>query len=296
MDRMFKTGLVSFAGTIGLLLLHAEPAAAQPLARRAAATAASAPAYFTATPSLRMERDAQGVLTVAFNTRGGAYTFTAADHEAFVDAFYAIGRDRANKVVILTGAGGDWIGGIDFASFGDVSDPDNWSKVHDEGTQVLENLLNIRVPVICAVEGKAWVHSEYCLTANVIVAGQGATFNDAPHFAGGIVPGDGIFTTWSYYAGPGRAQAWLLDPKPIAAETARDWGVVAEVTPKGAALTRAKALASGWLKVPEVTRRNTRIHFVQPLKERLIRETGYGLQLEGSSASAVVRASKGAAK
>jgi hypothetical protein len=72
--------------------------------------------------------------------------------------------------------------------------------------------------------------------------------------------------------------------------------VVAEITPKGGARARAQVLASGWLQAPEVTRRNTRIHFVQPLKERLIRETGYGLQLEGGSASAVVKASKGAAR
>lgn len=255
---------------------------------------AAEPAYFRSVPALNMQRDAAGVLTVTFNTRGGRYTFTAADHEAFVDAFYAIGRDRANKAVILTGAGGDWIGGIDFASFGDVSDPDVWDKVHDEGTQVLENLINIRVPVVCAVEGKAWVHSEYCLTANVIVAGEGATFNDAPHFAGGIVPGDGIFTTWSYAAGPNRAQAFLLSPRPISARTALDWGVVAEVVPSGGALARARALAAQWLRAPEVTRRYTRIHFTQPLKMRLVAETGYGLAAEGASAAAVVKASKAA--
>lgn len=289
MDRMIKIALFSFAMTATGLLAAAEPARAQ-----AAPTAT--PAYMTATPSLRMTRSADGVLVVEFNTRGGPLRFTAAEHEAFVDAFHAIGPDRANKIVILTGAGGDWIGEIDFASFGDVSDPDGWAKVHDEGTQVLENLLNIRVPVICAVEGRAWVHTEYCLTANVIVAGQGATFDDAPHFAGGIVPGDGIFTAWSYWAGPGRAQAWLLNPQPITAETAQSWGVVAEVTPRGQAAARARALAAQYLRAPELTRRNTRIHFVQPLKERIIRETGYGLLLEGESADSLIKAAKAVAK
>ena len=37
---------------------------------------------------------------------------------AFVDAFYRIAQDRANKIVILTGAGGEFIPDIDFASFG----------------------------------------------------------------------------------------------------------------------------------------------------------------------------------
>ena len=58
----------------------------------------------------------------------------------------------------------------------------------------------------------------------MIVAGEGATFNDLPHFASGIVPGDGIFTTWSYRAGVGRAEAFLLDPEPLTARTAYNWG------------------------------------------------------------------------
>ena len=43
-----------------------------------------------------------------------------------------------------------------------------------------------------------------------------------------------------------------------------------------------------YLKAPEVTRRNTRVHFIQPLKERIVREVGYGLSLEGSSAAELV--------
>jgi hypothetical protein len=56
--------------------------------------------------------------------RSTSLKFTAGDHEAFVDAFYEIGPDRANKVVILTGAGGQWMPDIDFQSFGNVADPD----------------------------------------------------------------------------------------------------------------------------------------------------------------------------
>lgn len=254
------------------------------------------PSYFSAYKSLKFTRDARGVLVVTFHSNGGPLTFTARDHTEFVDAFYRISQDRANKVVILTGAGGDFIPGIDFPSFGNVADPEVWSQVHDEGVQIVENLANIRVPVIAAVEGRANVHSEYALLADVIVAGQGATFNDLPHFAGGIVPGDGIFTTWSYRAGPGRAEAWLLNPSPLSAAKAQEWGVVAEVVSKGKALARAQELASLYLKAPEVTRRNTRAHFIQPLKERLVREVGYGLSLEGASASALVKSLKPASE
>jgi enoyl-CoA hydratase/carnithine racemase len=231
-------------------------------------------------------------LVVQFHSDGGPLTFTARDHTDFVDAFYRIGQDRANSVVIFTGAGGHFITGIDFASFGNVADAAVWSQVHDEGVQVLENLLNIRVPVIAAVEGRLDVHSEYALLANVIVAGEGATFNDLPHFAGGIVPGDGIFTAWSYRAGSGRAEWFLLQPRPLSARIAYDWGVVTEIVRDSEALARARELAQLYLKVPEVTRRNTRRHFTQPLKERIVREVGYGLALEGASAADLVKSTQ----
>lgn len=245
--------------------------------------------YFSAYSSLKLTRDTNGILVVEFHSDNGPLTFRAQDHTDFVDAFYRISQDRQNKIVILTGAGGEFIPGIDFSSFGDVADPAVWSQVHDEGVQILENLANIRVPVIAAVEGRANVHSEYALLANVIVAGEGATFNDLPHFAGGIVPGDGIFTAWSYRAGAGRAEAFLLNPQPLTAQTAHSWGVVSEIVPDGTAFSRAHELALLYLKVPEVTRRNTRMHFIQPLKERLVREVGYGLSLEGASAAELVK-------
>src|SRR5712692_2996906 len=245
--------------------------------------------YFAAYRSLKMTRDADGVLVAEFHSNDGPFRFTAQDHTEFVDAFYRIAQDRANKIVILTGAGGEFIPEIDFSSFGNVADPGVWSQVHDEGVQLLENIANIRVPLIAAIEGRAHVHSEYALLASVIVAAEGATFHDIPHFAASSVPGDGSFTMWSYRAGAGRAEAFLLNPQPLTAQMAYEWGVVAELVDDGKALTRARELASVYLKAPEVTRRNTRVHFIQPLKERIVREVGYGLSLEGASAADLVK-------
>jgi enoyl-CoA hydratase/carnithine racemase len=248
--------------------------------------------YLGAYRSLKLTRDNDGVLVAEFHSKGGPFTFAAQDHTELVDAFYRIAQDRANKIVILTGSGGDFITGVEWPSFGDVSDPGVWSQIHDEGVQILENIANIRVPLIAAVEGRAHVHSEYALLANVIVAGEGATFVDSAHFAAGVVPGDGIFTTWSYRAGTGRAEMFLLNPEPLSARTAYEWGVVAEVVPNGKALSRARELAALYLKAPEVARRNTRVHFIQPLKERIVHEVGYGLSLEGASAADLVKSMK----
>src|ERR1700761_691070 len=245
--------------------------------------------YFGVYRGLKLTRDSNGVLVVEFHSNGGPCTFSALHHTEVVDAFHRIAQDRGNKIVILTGAGGQFIPDVDWTSFGDVADPGVWSQIHDEGTQVLENIANIRVPVIAAIEGRAHIHSDYALLANVIVAAEGATFQDVGHFAVGVTPGDGVFTTWSYRAGPGRAEAFLLNPRPLSARDAHEWGVVAEVVPNGKAVARARELADLYLRAPEVTRRNTRIHFIQPLKERVVREAGYGLSLEGASSADLVK-------
>jgi enoyl-CoA hydratase/carnithine racemase len=80
-----------------------------------------------------------------------------------------------------------------------------------------------------------------------------------------------------------------LNPHPVTAQTAYEWGIVAEVVGNGKALARARELATLYLRAPEVTRRNTRAHFIQPLKERIVREVGYGLSVEGASAAALVK-------
>ena len=245
--------------------------------------------YFAGYNNLKLTRDAKGILVAQFHSNGGPFIMTAQAHTEFVDAFYRIAQDRANKIVILTGAGGEFITDVEWSSFSDVSDPGVWSQVHDEGVQVLENIANIRVPVIAAIEGRAHVHSDYALLASIIVAGEGATFQDVAHFSAGIAPGDGVFTTWSYRAGAGRAEAFLLNPQPLSARMAYEWGVVAEVVPNGKALSRARELGELYLKAPEVTRRNTRIHFIQPLKERIVHEVGYGLSLEGASAADLIK-------
>src|SRR5438132_1737176 len=50
--------------------------------------------YFASYRSLKLTRDADGVLVVEFHAKGGPFRFTAQDHTEFVDAFYRIAQDR----------------------------------------------------------------------------------------------------------------------------------------------------------------------------------------------------------
>src|SRR5207245_10378547 len=88
--------------------------------------------YLAAYRSLKLTRDSEGVLLAEFHSNGGPFTFTAQDHTEFVDAFYRIAQDRGNKIVILTGAGRDFIPEIDFSSFGNVAAPCDWCEFHSD--------------------------------------------------------------------------------------------------------------------------------------------------------------------
>jgi hypothetical protein len=69
-------------------------------------------------------------------------------------------------------------------------------------------------------------------------------------------------------------------------------GVVAEVVPNGKAVARIREVADLYLQAPEMTRRNTCIHFIQPLKERIVRKVGYGLSLEGASSADLAKSKR----
>src|SRR5260370_18819956 len=102
--------------------------------------------YFDAYRSLKLTRDSTGVLLAEFHSNGGPFTFTAQDHTELVDAFYRIAQDRANKIVILTGAGGGFIPSIYFSLFGNVAHPTFLSQVPDEGLRIFANIANITRP------------------------------------------------------------------------------------------------------------------------------------------------------
>jgi hypothetical protein len=68
------------------------------------------------------------------------------------------------------------------------------------------NLIDIPVPVIAALNGPTTVHSDYALLADIVIATPDTVFQDKPHFAFGIVPGDGIHSLW-----PG---GHWVDPQP----------------------------------------------------------------------------------
>lgn len=244
--------------------------------------------YRNAFPNARLTRRPNGVLEVALHTDGGKLVFNGHTHEQFVDLFHAIGEDRDNRVVILTGTGDAFMDAISPDGF-DFFTPRGFDKILREGRKVLSNILDIEVPMITALNGPVLLHSEYALLTDIIIATPQTIFQDKPHFEFGIVPGDGVHSLWPEVLGSIRGRYFLLTRQVLDAETAKDWGVVNEVVPADRLLARAHEIADGIASLPPLTSRYTRMALTQKLRRVIDESVGYGLALEGISAAEVAR-------
>jgi enoyl-CoA hydratase/carnithine racemase len=244
--------------------------------------------YRDSFPNARLTRSPSGVLEVALHSDGGALVFNGHTHEQFVDLFHAIGSDRKNRVVILTGSGEAFMESISPEGF-DFFSPQGFDKIYREGKKVLMNILDIEVPLIAAVNGPVRLHTEYVLLADIVLATPATVFQDKPHFDFGIVPGDGVNLLWPEVVGSVRGRYFILTRQELDAETAKDWGVVNEVVPADVLLARAHEIAEKLAALPPLTSRYTRIALTQKLRRIVDEGIGYGLALEGISAFEVAR-------
>src|SRR6201981_4034771 len=235
--------------------------------------------------NLRMKRD-DGILEVALHTQGGPLAFNGYVHEALVHAFREIGDDRDNHVVMLTGTGDEFCARISPDGF-DFFTPAGYDKILREGTKILENILDIEVPMIAAINGPVTVHSEYALLCDIVLAAEGTYFQDAPHPAFGIVPGDGLHILWPEVIGEIRGRYFLLSGEKLSAAQAKEYGAVNEVVSREALLPRAWELARHLKKQSPLTLRYTRMALSTRFRRRLQEGLAYGLALEGISAAQV---------
>ncbi len=234
----------------------------------------------------KLARSPEGVLEVVLHTKGGSLIFNGETHEEFVDLFHHINEDAENRVVILTGAGNAFIDRIDADGF-DFYSPRGYDKIYREGKKVLLNLIDVPVPMIAALNGPATVHSEYALLADIVIATPDTVFQDKPHLAFGIVPGDGTHSLWQEVIGPIRGRTFLLTQQIIGAEEAKALGVISEIVPRDCLMQRAREIAGRLAKLPPLTASYTRIALTQKLRRVIDESVGYGLALEGISAADV---------
>lgn len=245
--------------------------------------------YSTEYSHIRMDRR-DGILQITFHTDGGTLVWGGGPHGEFGRAFYDIGRDPDNKVVIMTGTGDSFIEEITPEVLGNrlpntKITPTTWDQIYCDAKRLVMNLLDIEVPIIAAVNGPVNIHAELAVLSDIVLASEHAAFQDAPHFPNGLVPGDGVHVIWPYLLGPNHGRYFLLTGQRLSAEDAQQLGVVSEVLPAEDLLPRAWELAQQLLKQPPLTVRYARVVMTQELKKLMLENLSHGLALQGLAAN-----------
>ena len=233
--------------------------------------------------SISMRRE-DGILEITLGTDGGPLQWGRLPHAELEEAFLKIGRDRENKLVIMTGTGDEFSGPVaepESNRAAHKQTPDEWAELGWESNRLLTNLLAIDVPMISAINGPAARHAELPVMCDIVLAAETATFQDSAHYAGGLVPGDGVHVVFPLIMGLNRGRYFLLTGQVIDAVEAREAGLVNEILPADKLLPRAWELARQIMLQPEMNRRYTRLLLTEQLRRQLQELLPYGLALEG---------------
>jgi enoyl-CoA hydratase/carnithine racemase len=238
--------------------------------------------YRTKYENARMRRE-DGILEVTLHTDGGALVWSEVAHRELGYAFYDIGADKENRVVILTGAGESFCAQIAPTGWGDIKTPMGRDKVYWEGKRLHMNLLNVEVPMIAAVNGPAHTHAELALMCDIVLASTTATFQDG-HFIHGRVPGDGVHVVWPLLLGLNRAKYFQLTGQILSSVEAQSLGIVNEVLAPDRLGLRAWEIARELAKRSTLLLRYSRVALNINLQRLLQGDIGYGLLLENMGA------------
>jgi enoyl-CoA hydratase/carnithine racemase len=238
--------------------------------------------YSTKYQTVRMERR-DGILLVTLHTEGQSLRWGFLPHGELPLAFHDIAGDRDNRVVILTGTGAEFSGPRatpGTSSFPTRPTTETIDRIHWEGRHLLMKLLDIEVPIISAINGPAWRHSEIPLLCDIVLAADTAQFQDSAHFASEVVPGDGMHILYPLLLGLNRGRYFLLTGQTLDARKALELGLVAEVLPPDRLMARAWELAEDLARKPTLALRYTRLLLTEYLRQQMQGLLGYGLAME----------------
>ncbi len=181
--------------------------------------------------ALRFERLDGGVLKITIAHPTSA--MNSVDdllHGEFTRLFRDLKQESDARAIILTGSGRAFSAGGDFAWFPTLQDGANLEHLRRDAKQLIWDLLEVEVPIICALNGAAaGLGASIALLCDIIFMADSAVVLD-PHVKVGIVAGDGGTTIWPMAVGPALAKQYLFTGDPVPAAEAHRIGLVNFVT------------------------------------------------------------------
>jgi len=202
------------------------------------------------------------------------------------EAFERFEADDDLRVLVLTGAGGQFCAGADLKA---MADPARRNAIEPTGTApgpMGPTRMTLSKPVIAAIEGHAVAGGlELALMCDLRVAARGAVFGVFCR-RWGVPLIDGGTVRLPRVVGAGRALDMILTGRAVPADEALSFGLVNQVVEDGGALAAAQALAAAIAEFPQDCLRADRASAIRqwdlPLED--------ALRLEGAGGFAVIAA------
>ena len=159
----------------------------------------------------------------------------------------ALKRDRDVSALVITGAGGAFCAGGDLRNIGSAQlDAAGWRQRMKDAHEWVGALITLDRPVIAAVDGPAFgAGFSLALAADVVVASSRARFC-LSFMRLGLVPDFGAFYTLPRIVGVQRAKELMLSAREVAADEAKQLGIVLEIVEPERVLARAQAIAASF--------------------------------------------------
>jgi 2-(1,2-epoxy-1,2-dihydrophenyl)acetyl-CoA isomerase len=197
-----------------------------------------------------------GVLRMTLDRPSRKNSLDTAAIRRIVAALETAATDDALRVVVLAGKGADFCSGADWvASNATGVRPRTGSlqrRTSLQAHRLIELLVEIQLPVVCAVRGwAAGLGFQLALAADFTIAAESACFWE-PFIERGFSPDSGATWLLPRLIGVARAKELLLLGRKLSGAEAASWGIIHRAVPDGELDAAAAALVDQLAAGPTV--------------------------------------------
>lgn len=208
----------------------------------------------------------------------------AALHQALAQVWRQLAEDDSIGAVVLTGAGRAFCAGGDLDWFGEIArDRPLRERVLAEARQIYDGMVDLKVPVVAAVNGPAvGLGCSLAVLADIVVMSTSAYLAD-PHVAVGLVAGDGGIASWPLMTSLLKAKEHILLGDRIPAGEAVRLGLANHVVEPDELMPKAMEFARRLAALPRQAVRESKRAFNLALRDAGNRVLEFAIAAENDS-------------
>jgi enoyl-CoA hydratase len=230
--------------------------------------------------TIRTERDGDLLIVTIDHPNSAMNAVDEQLHHDLWELFRMLGSERQARAIVLTGSGRAFSAGGDMSWFPELRSADRLHALRREAKQLIWNLLDVEVPIVCALNGSAvGLGASVALLCDVIVMADTASIID-PHVQVGLVAGDGGAAIWPLLVGPLAAKRHLMLGDPLGADEALRLGVASEVCTAEEVPGAARRWAQRLAAQPPLAVQGTKIAVNAQIKQALLTSFDVSMALE----------------